>query len=267
MSDEKKSLINIELIPKELITNIFGPASKSIGEGLGGIANYVMGPLRRLNITSEKSFQDFVDKINTNTDEIPPENRDISKLGLALKTMEDARYQLENEEMREYFANLLAGLVDNRKNSQSSPRFSMILSELTTKEARLLSEFYNLKGIPTESLRVQKSNGDGVDLIENLLLIDENNYVDENLAIKTLQSYGLIDIAPSVLLKDEKKFALYDIFENSKQFSDTKDQLIKDFQNHPYFIGIDFDIINSRGSITITDLGDIFCSMIFPEKE
>lgn len=119
-----------------------GPATKSIGEGLGGIVNYVMGPLRRLNVTSEKSYQDFVNKLNTKTESIPDENRDTSKFGLALKTMEDSRYQIEEEDMREYFANLLAGLIDNRKNSNASPRFSTILSELTTTDAE-----FNIKCI------------------------------------------------------------------------------------------------------------------------
>lgn len=268
MSEEKSSLINIELIPKELITNVFGPASKSIGEGLGGIANYVMGPLRRLNITSEKSYQDFVKKINTKTDEIPPENRDISKLGLSLKTMEDSRYQLEDEEMREYFANLLAGLVDNRKNQKASPRFSTILSELTTKEANLLSKIYKLGAVPTTNIRVQRPNGDGIDVIKNLLLVSESEFIDPSSSLKTLESYGLIEVSSLQSLKSENKEAIYNAFDNSSYFESLKEKYMDLFEGMPFFIDNDYTVVSNRGSLIISDLGKEFCSMIFPfQKE
>lgn len=267
MSEEKNSFINIELIPKELITNIFGPASTSIGQGLGGIANFVMGPLRRLNITSEKSYQDFVEKINTKTDEIPPENRDITKLGLSLKTMEDSRYQLEDEEMREYFANLLAGLVDNRKNQKASPRFSTILSELTTKDANILSKIYTLTAVPTANIRVQRPNGEGVDTIKNLILLSGSKYINSNSSLQTLESYGLIEIRPQQALADKADQALYDAFENSYFLKNMKLEFISRFEKNPFFIDRELTVVTVHGSLRISDLGEEFCSMIFSSQQ
>ncbi|MGC2988429.1 DUF4393 domain-containing protein [Enterococcus faecalis] len=271
MSDDKKSLINIELLPKELITNLFGPATKSIGEGLGGIVNYVVGPLRKLNVVGEKSYIDFVEKINSKTDSIPVDNRDDSKLGFALKTMEDARYQLEDEDMREYFSNLLAGLVDNRKNQDSSPRFSIILSELTTIDANLLKKLYKLSITPTIKVRVQAPNGNGIDYIENLILtqkgIAENNFSDLSPSLQTLRSYGLIDIRPSIELTQKKHTKIYEDFENSTYFKTLKYSLNSFFANSSFFKDTGFSIISIRGSIHVTDLGFLFCSKIFSSEE
>lgn len=267
MSDDKESLINIGLVPKELITNLLGPATKSIGEGLGGITNFVMGPLRKLNVVSEKSYQDFVEKINSKTDDIPIENRDASKLGLALKAMEDARYQLEEEEMREYFANLLAGLVDNRINQNASPRFSTILSELTTDEANMLAKLHKLHATPTVTLRVQRPNGDGIDVMQNTLLFDENDFLGSNSVLETLQSYGLIEIRSSIQLKDEKRVKIYDTYENSTHFTALKEKFKERYGTQPFFRNTDFEVSTIRGSVIVTNLGFIFCSMIFPSEE
>lgn len=92
MFDDKKFLINIELLLKELIINFFGFVIKLIGEGFGGIVNYVVGFFRKLNVVSEKFYIDFVEKINFKIDSIFVDNRDDLKLGFVLKIMEDVRY-------------------------------------------------------------------------------------------------------------------------------------------------------------------------------
>ncbi|EOS7999087.1 DUF4393 domain-containing protein [Enterococcus hirae] len=267
MPDEKGSPINIEIIPKELIVNTLGPATKSIGEGLGGIVNYVMGPLRRLNVTSEKSYQDFVKKLNTKTENIPVENRDTSKFGLALKTMEDSRYQIEEEDMREYFANLLAGLIDNRKNPNASPRFSTILSELTTSDADLLSKFYLKHAQPTVSIRVERKDFNGFTYYNDLILFDPLNPVSANPIIETLQSYGLIEISPHIGLTNEKYIDIYDQFESSHVYKTITESLKEKHKEDPFFKNAEFNIRCIRGSIKITTLGQQFCSMIFSNED
>lgn len=266
MSDEKSSLINIELIPKELITNTFGPATKSIGEGLGGVANFVMGPLRKLNVISEKSYQDFVEKVNCKTDIIPDDNRDISKLGLALKVMEDSRYQLENEDMREYFSNLIAGLIDSRKNESASPRFSLILSNLTTNEATVLNEIYTSESSgPVVSIRFQnRTNGQGVVAISDLLLFEDHTN-QANVSINSLESYGLISISDNVLA-EEKYEKIYKSFEHSTECEQLKSEIRKTYEDLPVFKDgeVEFKVI--RKSVSITQLGLVFCSMIFPDE-
>lgn len=263
MSDEKGSLINIELIPKELITNVFGPATKSIGEGLGGVANFVMGPLRKLNVVSEKSYQDFVEKVNCKTDSIPEENRDISKLGLTLKVMEDSRYQLEDEDMREYFSNLIAGLIDNRKNEIASPRFSSILLNLTTSEAKLLNKLHQLNSpCPSVTLRFQrKDNGDGADLVRDILLF-ENQFFDSKITLDSLESYGLIEIN-SFELRSEHKMKLYSDFEESEYFKNFKSETLARYQNDDFFAGQEPEVLIKKGGVLITSFGKAFCSLIF----
>lgn len=267
MSEDKGSLINIELIPKELITNVLGPATKSIGEGLGGIANFVMGPLRKLNIVSEKSYQDFVKKVNAKTNEIPPENRDDSKLGLALKTMEDARYQLENEDMRNYFSNLLAGLIDNRKNTIASPRFSTILSNLTTEEASLLNKIFKSGGIcAVVTIRYQKAKtSKGIDVVQDLLLFD-NEYINSKVTLDSIESYGLIEIDDRELLAD-KFSAQYSSFENSQEFKNIESDLHLRYENDPFFKDSEVEVKIQKKSLLITQLGNVFCSMVFSTEE
>lgn len=268
MSDDKESLINIGLVPKELITNLFGPATKSIGEGLGGITNFVMGPLRKLNVVSEKSYQDFVEKVNAKTDDIPIENRDASKLGLVLKAMEDSRFQLDDESMREYFANLIAGLVDDRKNLASTPRFSTILSDLTSSDAELLTVInQHEQSIPLVDIRIQiPLQGNGMNLANNIVLTKAEP-LDPGASLNILESYGLIEVSNHELLS-KKNLKIYSEFEYSDDFNQLKEDALDHFKDDPFFQGNSKEVIIKRKALKLTNLGVAFCSMVFsPEEE
>ena len=54
----------------------------------------------RFNIVRDQHLEDFKAKIKLGTEKIPEENRDDSKIGLALKAFEDSKYHLNSEELR-----------------------------------------------------------------------------------------------------------------------------------------------------------------------
>ncbi|WEI91437.1 DUF4393 domain-containing protein [Enterococcus casseliflavus] len=265
MSEEKKSLINIELIPKELITNVLGPSSIALGEGLGGIVNYILLPLRKLNVVKEKEYNDFIEKINGKTDTIPVENRDVSKIGLALKLMEDTRYQLEEKEMREYCANLLAGLVDNRKNIHSTPRFSTILSNLTVTDIKLLEVIIKSpKSVAALiSLAVyNKETSVGMDSLPNIVL-DGNDYHFEPLSFETLNAYNLLEIHHNDELVNSPFPKIYDEFEESSDFQKIVTSQYELFKDQFDIIFETFGISMEKGFVTLSETGRTFSSFIF----
>ena len=69
-------------------------------------------------------LQDLANKTSARLQNIPETNRDTSKRGLLMKIIEEAQYQISEEDLRTMFANLIAASVDNRKNTSISPRFS-----------------------------------------------------------------------------------------------------------------------------------------------
>lgn len=269
MSDEKKSLIDIQLIPKELITNILGPSSVALGEGLSGIVNYILLPLRKLNVVKEKEYNDFIEQINRKTDSIPVENRDISKIGLALKVMEDNRYQLDEKEMRDYCSNLLAGLIDNRKNVSSTPRFSTILSNLTVMDVQLLKIITKSPNGVAGLINLgiyNKETSLGAHSLPNIVLSGDDSYF-EPLSFETLNAYNLLEIHRDDELVNDPFPKIYDAFEKSAIFQEIvvshyemyKDQFDLNFDN----VGISFE----KGFVTLSETGKTFCSLIFGIEE
>lgn len=103
-----------------------------MGQAFSGIVHAVFDPLLRFNIVRKKSLEDFQEKVQTGTHQIPEENRDDSKIGLALKAFEESKYQLDSEELKELFANLITSTVDNRINSKVQPSFSSVLKDMST---------------------------------------------------------------------------------------------------------------------------------------
>lgn len=131
-------------IPQSTVENLVNPATKSTGNALQTVVDaffhFSLDGLRRYNIVKEKDLLDFQKKIYEKTESIPEENRDDSKVGLAFKSLEDSRYQLDEELMRELFSNLLVSTLDDRKNNKVLPSFSHILSNLTNADALFLKK-------------------------------------------------------------------------------------------------------------------------------
>ena len=91
-------------------------------------------------IVNEHHLEEFKDNIYNNLSQIPEDNRDASKLGLVLKAFEEAKYQLDGKELRNYFSNLVSSSVDGRKNSSITPRYASVLSQLGKDEATILKK-------------------------------------------------------------------------------------------------------------------------------
>ena len=103
-----------DVLPESTLEALLNPAAKSIGTAVGGLCDLIFFPLHKLGIYTEQKLKEYSDKIKQKTDDIPVENRDASKLNLVFKALEDSKYQINEEELQEAFANLIASTIDNR---------------------------------------------------------------------------------------------------------------------------------------------------------
>ncbi|UNL43167.1 DUF4393 domain-containing protein [Ligilactobacillus agilis] len=140
-----------DILPKKAIEALLEPPAKEIGTALSDILNVVFSPFKMIRIVNEKYIDDFECRIRNKTEKIPEEQRDSSKLGLALKAIEDSKYLLSEEILREMFANLIASSINKQKNSEITPRYATALSQLGPQEAVLIQQLYLSKGyqLPT----------------------------------------------------------------------------------------------------------------------
>ena len=124
------------ILPTTVVENLLGPASDAIGKALGSALYLGLGWLIKPGIVKKAELDDFSYKVNKKYQQIPAINRSDEKSGLALKAMEESKYQLNEEILREMFSQLIANSVDNRHNNDVSPRFATVLSQLSGTDAK-----------------------------------------------------------------------------------------------------------------------------------
>lgn len=157
-------------VSKETTKNILEPTLVPLSQAIGGIIHWVFQKPIEYGIIKVARLQLLKQQTEKCLTKTPIENRTSERLGLTLKAFEDARYQLDSNILVDYFARLIAGTVDDRKDVRAV--YSSILSEMTEEDAKLLNYFYNRKHLFKN--QISHSNPSFKD--ERYRLFSKNNY-------------------------------------------------------------------------------------------
>ena len=125
-------------LPTSTKEALINPTAETLGKALDGAATVICSPLLFLGIATKAEIKKFSREINQKLGNIPNENHDLSKEGLVIKAMEEARYQLNQDDIRRMYVNLIASTVDDRKSDMVNPRIASCLSQMGPKEARFV---------------------------------------------------------------------------------------------------------------------------------
>lgn len=257
--NSKNDLLNPLPISKDTGDALFKPAATSIGEAsktlLDGVFHLAFDPIRKFNIQRESDLERFRLEIQASAQAIPNEFYDNSKIGLVLKSIEDSKYQLNNDEIRAMFTRLIITAMDSRSNSNISPKYSSIVSEMTPEEARLLKEIYSNTAslVPFASLKMENKDGSSRDLDQYFLLFD--NYSDNNkmLELSLLESSNLINFHKDTKLVHPHFTNIITSFR--KSFPENLNTLFPNFS--------DEEVIFEHSYYSLTTLGESFCKIVF----
>ena len=151
-----------DLIPDESLVKFWNPILGSLGEGFGGIFYWMFHKPIEYKVIRKAALKDFVIQMSQKMKDIPEDFRDPSKLGLVLEALQNSVYQLNQEEIRAMFANLVANLADKRKNSTITPRYIYILSQLGYDDAVFLRELVHQNGESVLHARKENVNNGSI---------------------------------------------------------------------------------------------------------
>lgn len=262
MSDQenKHSLVKINILPEKTTDALLTPAATSLGKAfkdiVEAISNKTLGPIKRYNLVKEQELKDFEDKLNTNINNIPEENRDQSKMGITFKALEDSKYQLNEEVMREAFANLISNSLDSTKNKTISPKYSDILSNMSSNEANLFSIIYknNQGRLPLITIDV-KTKESATRRIRDYIMIlnDKTTKQYEQLTLSLLEGSNLIEIQEYNRWTAPIFVELYDYAENE----------LVDFDSFKNEIEEDDKVKMNRHLLKLTSLGEELAAILF----
>jgi hypothetical protein len=272
-------------LPSSTIENLLGPSSITLGEGLNGIVSIIANPAIKLGIWSKKNLQDYEENLYSKTAKIPKENRDSSKQGLALAALEDSLYRFTEKSLSEYYINLIAGILDNRKNNSVHPSFSQILKEMSSDDALLFKKIFTITSrafysfLPLVNVQRQFLPNGGYSIIfkDTIVIHDESGYsVEKNsTSLSSLERLGLIRISRNLPLNGQIKlvskerdknnssrFLPFGTFENCYNFIFQTPEVKKSYK----IPNVQFGKIElMRGRIEITDLAKNLGKIIIPD--
>lgn len=194
------------------IMDALKPALNVFGEGLSGVLYYIFHKPIEYKIIHKAELADFTERMNQKIKHIPEEDRDASKYGLVLEALQNSVYQLNEAELRELFASLVASLTDKQKNQNITPRYVYILSQLGLDDALLLRNLVNQDDNKLYYVcEANVINGQIGSSTKKVLYLDQTDRIIENVdsSMNVLESLGIIKFTSfmETILDDENSNA------------------------------------------------------------
>lgn len=213
----------LNFLPKSTQELLMNPTVKNIGETLGALSELILSPINTFTTWTNTHIRKFQQSITENINKIPEADRDLAKFNLAMKAIDDAKFQITDDNLREMFAKLIAASIDKRYNQGLSPRFSNVLSQFSPEDARFLMQIStsDLHKIPTIIFFTQVDNP-GRGLTEGDHFIAPNYstacWFQNELSLNNLVSLGIINLREDEYLTSNINKSFYDSAEKSNEF-------------------------------------------------
>lgn len=179
-------------LPESTKEKLFNPSAKIIGQGLAGIAYWAFQKPIKYGILKKKEFVDFMEKTVNKTSEIPKENQDISKMGIVLKSFDQATYQMNEPILRDMFSQLIANTVDSRKNEHITTLFPFILGNLSKKDGIFIKKMFSHKVNIIDLAFIKSKNTTYINPFS--LWPDKTVALGEYPTMNVLESFGIGDL-------------------------------------------------------------------------
>lgn len=218
--DQENPRTHLPQNTKKLLLN---PTAKKIGDTLGDVSELILSPVSIATTWANAHIRKFKQSIIDNVNKIPVENRDLSKASLAMKTIEDSKYQISDDNLREMFAKLVAASIDKRNNQVLSPRFSNVLSQFSPEDAKFLMQISsnNFKFIPIPTVRLSAlQDGSRSEYGDHFIAPDRStaSWFQNELSLNNLVSLGIINQTDEQYISNDTGMSFYDSAEKSPEF-------------------------------------------------
>ncbi len=232
----------IALIP-QIIDRALLPVQKWVAEG-----QYKLAETKKL---LEKKLEN-----------VSPENIVSPESHIAVPALQAISYSMDNEEIRDMYANLLTSSMHEKVKNDVHPAFVEIIKQLSPDEARILKYLYNNnKPEPMITLRlINKKDHSSIDVIRNFSLLfrqvpnlEQRDFNKISILLDNLVRQKIIEIHEGAYLT---KSELYIPIENDNIILTQKRQVIPE----------DKEWKIQKTFFDLTFLGKSFCKICISDK-
>lgn len=232
------SLIHLPDIPEAVenaAKNITDYPSKNIGQTFGDIWYLVFGAISQAADKKRMKYANDLEQykleLDTAINRIPEKDRTTPSIQVTGQALENSKYCISSENLREMFVNLISGAMNKNMEAFVHPSFPEIIKQMSDKDAIFLKFMkYHFK-FAIANIGINISSGGYTDIYADVCGIKPEEMSDEecSAAISSLKRAGLIETTYMIQFKDDSKY-------NS-------------LKNHPYYKGVEQTLTNPQNTI------------------
>ena len=275
MSDEKNSgnTFNINAVPScidEPVKAVLKPGANQIGTLFGDLLAMATSKIHfsaeKMRLQQAHDLEEFKKSLSDKLNAKPAECLVEPRMQVVGPAVENAKFCMDEPQIRKMFQNLLANSADIRYQSQVHPSFSAMIAQMSPLDAENLELFKGGGTLPIARYKYTlENNGERAAFtncfFENPKMIHTTDIDLQATSLSSLERQGLIEIRYDCWLLDEK---LYDVFIKNELRDILESELLQMKAceakiNDRKVQSLDFD----KGIVRLTPLGKTFVSVCF----
>lgn len=166
---EKEILDVTAEVAKEIAKDVYEDAGKPIAKPTGELVGLIpraikaaLSPLEKWILQREYNVEETRKLLEKKLESTPPNQIEAPEPHIAVPAMQYISYCMDNEELREMYANLLASSMKKDTKKNAHPSFVEIIKQLCPDEAKLLKHIYcesKIFSVPLVFLDIHKEKG------------------------------------------------------------------------------------------------------------
>lgn len=204
-------------VVKDVYQDVAHPGLQSAGEVLGLVpraVNAALVPLREWIEKREYRLASTKKLLEKKLEKVAPEEIVAPEIHIAVPALQAIGYSMDNEEVRDMYANLLASSMQKRVKNEVLPAYTEFIKQLSPDEARILRYIYSIQVyVPVVTLRSENKKGEGIDVVTYFTLlyrqVPDLEMKDPNktaIFVDNLTRLQLLKIYDGNSLTDESKY-------------------------------------------------------------
>lgn len=245
-------------IAKSAYDDVGKPVAKPTGELLGLVPRAIkaaLSPLEKWIISQEYNVAETKKLLEEKLKNTPPEQIQPPEPYIAVPALQYISYCMDNNELRNMYANLLANSMDSVVKNGVHPGFVEIIKQLSPDEAKILNYFSFNNMVPTISLKLLSNQKGYKTILRNFSnigeLVDCEEPYDISIYFNNLIRLGLIESSSGLEYLTDK--TQYESLKKNSYIRATIDELYIP----QGYKGVDF----SEGFMRLTNFGKAFCNI------
>ena len=181
MNEENIGLELAKEAIKEIGKDVYADGGKQIVQPTGDLLGLIpraikaaLFPLEKWILQREYNVAEIKQLLELKLQDTDPKLIESPEPHIAVPAMQYISYCMDNEELREMYANLLANSMNKVVKNGVHPGFVEIIKQLSPDEAKILRYMNSHQIVPTVTLRYVYEEGGGVDIIKNFSNVGDN---------------------------------------------------------------------------------------------